>query len=190
MVKLGIICEGESEPFVLDTPTFKAFVAQFDLELIAVVQAGGKKEYGADRINKHRQILIDRGAEHIIVLVDLDTDACITLTKQQINSAPNQTIIVAVNEFENWYLADSQALSSFLGVAIEIDLPEHDSDAITTIIDMGKAARQFARYRKSKVLLAKDMQRHGFTIERAAAHENCPSARYFLTKLQTLASAN
>ncbi|GAB3766744.1 DUF4276 family protein [Spirosoma pomorum] len=190
MVKLGIICEGESEPFILDTVDFRQFIAQHNLELVGVTQAGGKKEYEAERINKHRKILLDRGAERIIVLVDLDADACITLTKQQINSAPNQTVIVAVKEFENWYLADSQALSSFLGVTAEIDLPEHDDDAITTIIDMGRVARRFARYRKSKVLLARDMQRHGFSIERAAAHPNCPSAHYFLTKLQTLASAN
>ena len=34
------------------------------------------------------------------------------------------------------------------------------------------------------------MLKYGFTIENAANHPNCPSARYFLTKLQTLASAN
>jgi hypothetical protein len=31
---------------------------------------------------------------------------------------------------------------------------------------------------------------NGFTIQRAAEHPNCPSARYFLTKLQGLATAN
>jgi ribosomal protein L5 len=190
VVKLGIICEGETEPIILDTIEFKAFVAQYGIDLIAVTQAGGKREYEADRIDKHRQILIDRGAEHIIVLIDLDTDACITLTKQRINQTLNQTVIVAVKEFENWYLADSQALSNFLGIETKIEYPEQDDDAITTMIDMGITAKAFARYRKSKVLLARDMHRHGFTIENAAKHPNCPSAQYFLTKLQTLASAN
>ncbi|QKZ14797.1 hypothetical protein [Spirosoma sp. KUDC1026] len=189
-MKLGIICEGESEPFILDTVEFRQLIAQYDLELVGVTQAGGKKEYEAERINKHRQILLDRGAERIIVLVDLDTDACITLTKQQISPFPDQTVIVAVKEFENWYLADSHALSQFLGVLTTIELPEEDSDAITTMIDMGRTAKAFARYRKSKVLLAKNMHRNGFSIERAAAHPNYPSAHYFLTKLQTLASAN
>jgi hypothetical protein len=190
VVKLGIICEGESEPFILDTVDFRQFIAQHNLELVGVTQAGGKKEYEAERINKHRKILLDRGAERIIVLVDLDADTCIMSTKQHINSYSDQTVIVAVKEFENWYLADSLALSRFLGVPVTIDLPEQDADAITTIVDMGKTARAFARYRKSKVLLARDMYRNGFSIERAAAHPNCPSAHYFLTKLQTLASAN
>lgn len=190
MVKLGIICEGESEPLILDTAEFRTFVAQYNTELVGITQAGGKKEYGAERIEKHRKILLDQGADYIFVLVDLDTDACITLTKQEIIQQPNQTIIVAVQEFENWYLADSSALSAFVGTSVEIPNPEQDHDPITTIVNLGLAAQRFRRYRKSKVLLAKDMHRHGFTIENAAQHPNCPSANYFLTKLQTLASAN
>ncbi|MVM32583.1 hypothetical protein GO755_21260 [Spirosoma sp. HMF4905] len=190
MVKLGIICEGETEPIILDTPEFRIFVAQYDIELVAVTQVGGKKEYGVERIDKHRKILLDKGVERIIVLIDLDNDSCITFTKQELIQYPDQIVVVAVKEFENWYLADSLALSQFVGVPVNIPDPEMDQDPITTIINLGLEARRFKRYRKSKVLLAKDMHRHGFTIEKAAQHPNCPSAHYFLTKLQTLASAN
>ncbi len=190
MVKLGIICEGETEPIVLDTADFRLFIAQFSIELIGVTQAGGKKEYESDRIDKHRQILLDRGAERIIVLVDLDTDKCITSMKQAISQHEDQLIIVAVKEFENWYLADEQSVSRFVGTTITCTFPEQDSDATTTIIDLGISSGHFKRFRKSKVLLAKAMVNNGFTIEKAAQHPNCPSAHYFLTKLQTLASAN
>ncbi|WP_157627177.1 hypothetical protein [Spirosoma luteum] len=187
---MGIICEGETEPIILDTVGFRASIAQFGIELIGVTQAGGKKEYGAERINKHRQILLDKGAEHIYVLVDLDKDLCITLTKQDVSQHPDQTVIVAVKEFENWYLADDSTLSHFVGVDTFIEFPEADGDAITTIINLGLQSGRFNRFRKSKVLLANAMKNNGFTIENAAKHPNCPSAQYFLTKLQNLASAN
>jgi len=190
VVKLGIICEGETEPIILDTPSFRTFIAQFDIELVAVTQAGGKKEYEAERIDKHRKILLDKGAEHIFVLVDLDRDTCITLTKEAISQHADQTVIVAVKEFENWYLADSEALSQFTGTTESILFPEQDNDPVTTIVNLGLESQRFRRFRKSKVLLANAMKSNGFTVENAARHPNCSSANYFLNKLQTLASAN
>ncbi|WP_460913339.1 DUF4276 family protein [Spirosoma areae] len=188
---MGIICEGEIEPLILDTIEFRTFVAHYNIELVAVTQAGGKKEFGATRIDKHRQILLDKGAEQIIVLVDLDTDSCITFTKQELIQHPDQIVAVAVKEFENWYLADTAALSQFIGASVnEIPNPEDDYDPITTIINLGLVSRRFKRFRKSKILLANAMKPNGFSIENAAQHPNCPSAQYFLTKLQTLASAN
>lgn len=186
MVKFGLICEGETENIHFNTPEFIELLREFKLELVGIVETGSKNQYFQDRLIKHRQILLDKGAEKIMVLVDLDTDTCITLTKQAVQPFNNQTVIVAVKEFENWYLADTVALQNLLGreVAI-IENPEQEPDAEKKIIGLrGKG------FGGSKPRLANAMKRSGFTIERAALHQNCPSARYFLTKLQTLASAN
>lgn len=190
MVKLGIICEGPSEPVILNTDLFRSSLANLNIELIEVVTAGSKTQYRADLIEKHRLILLDKGAEKIVVLVDLDKDVCITFTKQVITPFPDQFVIVAVKEWENWYLADEVALSQFVGGPVSIEYPEQDEDAITTIINLGIESRRFKRFRKGKPLLAEKMRDNGFTIEAAARHPNCPSAQYFLTTLQTLASAN
>ena len=185
MVKLGLICEGESGLIIFDTDEFKAFLAGMSIDLVGVVETGSKTQYFEDRLIKHRSILIDRGAEKVIALIDLDADTCITETKNKIQIFDQQTVVVAVKEFENWYLADSNALSRFTEQKIVIEHPEQDNDALTTIIDLYKK-----RFPKSKPRLAKTMKRYGFSVENAANHPNCPSARYFLTKLQTLATAN
>ena len=185
MVKLGIICEGETEVLHFDTSLFRQFLQRFNLELIGVVETGSKTQYFEDRLLKYRQILLDRGAEKIITLIDLDQDTCITFTKQAIPKFDNQTIVVAVKEIENWYLADSLTLNNLLGREVTIDWPEQVADAEKLIIQLrGKG------FGHSKPRLAKAMLNNGFTVERAARHPNCPSARYFLTKLQTLAPAS
>ncbi len=185
MVKLGIICEGETEQIIFNTPSFGQLLKRFDIDLIGVVETRSKTQYFEDRLLKHRDILMDKGAEKIIALVDLDKDKCITLTKQAIPQFNNQLIVVAVKEFENWYLADTTALGELLSKPVHIEFPEQDDDAEKTIIQLrGKG------FGHSKPRLANAMIRHGFTIENAAQHPNCPSASYFLTKLQTLASAN
>ncbi len=185
MVKLGIICEGETEGIIFNTPEFGQLLQSFQVKLIGVVETGSKTQYFEDRLIKYRQILLDKGADKIIALVDLDKDACITLTKEGIPHFEDQLIIVAVKEFENWYLADTAALSSLLDRQVYIYLPEKENDAEKSIIQLrGKG------FGHSKPRLANAMKRHGFTIEKAAQHPNCPSAAYFLTKLQTLASAN
>ncbi len=185
MVKLGIICEGETEGIHFNTTAFKRLLQGFGLELISVVETGSKTQYFQDRLLKYRQILIDRGAEKIITLVDLDRDTCITFTKQAIPQFADQTIVVAVQEFENWYLADSSALSNLVGRKTQIENPEQEADAVKVITQLrGKG------FGHSKPRLANAILNNGFTVERAADHPNCPSARYFLDKLQTLASAN
>jgi hypothetical protein len=41
-------------------------------------------------------------------------------------------------------------------------------------------------FAKSKPRLAKKMLEKDFSIQNAASHPNCPSAKYFLTKLQSI----
>jgi hypothetical protein len=185
VVNLGIICEGETELIHFNGPAFNQLLKSLDINLVGVVETGSKTQYFADRLSKHRQILLDKGAQKIIALVDLDRDSCITFTKQSIPQFENQLIIVAVKEFENWYLADTAALSNLLGRDTIVDLPEEENEAEKAIVRLrGKG------FGNSKPRLANAMHRNGFTIENAARHPSCPSACYFLTKLQTLASAN
>ncbi|MGA0558448.1 hypothetical protein ACO2Q8_17435 [Larkinella sp. VNQ87] len=181
MVKLGLICEGESESYIFDTDSFKAFLATLHIELIGIAETGSKNQYLGDRLIRYRQILLDQGAEKIIALIDLDRDACITVTKQNVLPFDNQMVVVAVKEFENWYLADTEALSRLLGNQVHIDYPENDFEPFKTIAHLNRKG-----FGGSKPRLAMKMRANGFSVERAAQHPNCPSANYFLTKLQSL----
>lgn len=181
MVKLGLICEGESESYIFDTDTFKVFLAALNIELIGIAETGSKNQYLGDRLIRYREILLDKGAEKIIALLDLDRDACITLTKQSVLPFDNQMVVVAVKEFENWYLADSESLSRLLGREVYIEFPEADFEAFKTIAQLNRKG-----FGGSKPRLAMKMRANGFSIEKAASHPHCPSANYFLTKLQSL----
>ena len=181
MVKLGIICEGESETIIFNSPNFISFLETLNIELIAVQETGSKNQFYGERINSHRQILFDKGANHVLALLDLDKDECITITKQKVPIFKNQAIVVAVKEFENWYLADSDAISSFLNKQTSINYPEVYDEPIDEMIKL--KGKTFA---KSKPRLASRMLYNGFSIQNAANHPNCPSAKYFLTKLQSI----
>ena len=181
MVKLGIICEGESETIIFNSPSFISFLQTLNIDLVAVQETGAKNQFYGERINSHRQILIDKGASCVLALLDLDKDECITITKQKVTIFANQEIVVAVKEFENWYLADSNAISVFLNKSISIDYPEIYDEPIDEMINLN--GKTFA---KSKPRLARKMLNNGFSIQNAANHPNCPSAKYFLTKLQSI----
>jgi hypothetical protein len=183
MVKLGIICEGESETIIFNSSSFISFLQTLNIELVAVQEAGAKNQFYGERINSHRQILIDKGASYVLALLDLDKEECITINKQKVMVFTNQEIVVVVKEFENWYLADSNALSSFLDKPFSVDYPEIYDEPIDEMIKLN--GKTFA---ESKPRLAKKMLSSGFSIQNAANHPNCPSANYFLTKLKSIAN--
>lgn len=185
MVKLGIICEGESEVIIFNSTEFISFLNSINIELVDVQETKAKNQFFGERLNSHRQILIDKGATHVLALLDLDKDHCITVTKEKVLDFQNQSIVVAVKEFENWYLADTSALSTFLGKHVEVEFPEIFDEAIDEMVNL----KGFT-FAKSKPIIAKKMLRAGFSIQNAAKHPNCPSANYFLTKLTQCASTN
>lgn len=68
------------------------------------------------------------------------------------------------------------------------NLPEQEMSPFATLLQLFLTKTN--RGVGSKNILVSRVLNYGFTIEQAARHPNCPSARYFPTKLQTLATAN
>jgi hypothetical protein len=88
---------------------------------------------------------------------------------------------------EAWFLADKDALHSYLNSNYLCDEPE------SHLLPLDELKRLRTKYKdrgiNDKKILAKQMLNyHGFKIENAAKHKNCPSAKYFLDKIQTIAS--
>ncbi len=182
MVRLGIICEGESETIILNGENFKNLLNSYNIALISVQETGSINQFFEDRFESHRAFMLTLGVDFIIALIDLDKEPCLVVHKNKVNIIENEVVVVAVKEFESWYLADSDALYRAFNKEICVINPESIQEPLKEIvvINNGKG------FGGSKPFLAKKMLRANFSIENAANHPNCPSARYFINKLQSL----
>lgn len=189
MVNVGFICEGDTEVKIVKSDAFQQLLQESSLRCIFPIEdADGNGNLLPHNILAKRNTLEKAGVNIIFILTDLDTDALVSTTRQRIGEYLNQRIIVAVQEAEAWFLADSTTLSQLLGKSIYFEYPEQDAEPFETIRHL--FLTETGRGVGTKPILARRMLKYGFTIEKAAQHPNCPSAHYFLTKLQTLASAN
>ncbi|MEZ0541970.1 DUF4276 family protein [Fibrella arboris] len=194
MVKVGFLVEGGCERIVLRSPAFSNFLLQHDIEIVGdVIDMDGKGNLtqSSKRMQSQVQTLRNRGANWIIVLGDLDeaeTDEAVSRIKAKVYKAENLSTCLAVQELEAWFVADSDTLSTLFNTPFYHDKPE----AIVKPSAFLKEQRLIYTGQgiKDKKGFATAMINNGFSINRAAAHPNCPSARYFLDKLQTIASAN
>ncbi len=196
MVKVGFAVEGACERIVLKSPVFQAFLLGHRIEQVGdIVDMDGKGNLKANTHKRHMEIQIqafrDLGAEWIVVLRDLDEAAsieAISRAKAEVYRDNNIVICLAIHELEAWFLADSEVLSNFFDSPFYHEYPESIPKPFDYISQ--HRYKQTGKGLRDKKIFAKLMRNNGFTIERAAEHPNCPSARYFLNKLQTLASAN
>ena len=186
MVKIGFIVEGETEKLIIDSEGFQALLTELKIDCVsAAINASGNGNLLPHNITPFRETLKDLGAEYIIILTDKDNDACITMTRQRVTERENQIIIVAVQQIESWFLADSQTLSTMTEPDFVFELPESESVPFETIGDLilTKKGRGIGT-RKTRFAL--NFLRNGFSLQRAAQHPNCHSAAYFLNKLHSL----
>ena len=191
MVKVGFIVEGGCEKIVLKAVEFQAYLQTQRIEQVGdVIDMDGKGnlKQSSMRMNTQVQLLRDAGAEWVIVLRDMDNADSFDAVKQEVYQASDVKACVAVQELEAWFLADSETLSALLQTNFNHDSPETVLKPFELLVALRK--QHTGRGISDKKVFARTMLAGGFTIEQAARHPNCPSARYFLTKLQTLTTAN
>ncbi len=189
MVKVGFIGEGKTEQLILQSASFQAWLRQQSIEPVGeVIDAGGSGNLLPNRIEPLCAELFGYDAEKIIILTDLDTDASVAITQKRIGQNDKQLVLVAVQKIEAWFLADTKLMCQMTNTTVFVEKPEAVPEPFEMIrqILIEKTGKGVG----TKPMLARRMIKYGFTIEKAAQHPNCPSAHYFLTKLQTLASAN
>jgi len=189
MVNVGFICEGYTEWFILKSEKFQILLNELNLFAVGILNVEGNGNLLPRNIEKHTQNLQDDGADAIVILTDLDEDMCVTKTKVRIGNNDNQHIVIAVKQIEAWFLADTETMKSIFRGKFLFEYPENESVPFETI-------RQFYITKFSKGIvgpgdkkkLVLKMLNAGFSIQNAANHPNCPSARYFLNKLQEIAN--
>lgn len=188
MVKLGFICEGETEKIIVESSRFKEILAENNCTLIKAFDATGNGNLLPKNIVPMINNLVDEGAEKIIIITDLDEDECITKTKARIDAPKEIITVVAVKQVEAWFLADNNTLSTLLNEdGFIFDQPEEEPIPRDTIQQLF-LQKTLNGIGGSKPRFARKMINNGFSIKNAAAHPNCPSARYFIAKLQSLAT--
>ena len=189
MVKVGFIVEGSCEKIVIESAVFKDFLQRNDFELIEpVVDANGAGNLLPHNIEPFIGVLEANGAERLYILTDSD-GLPVESVKERINHAKITAYFIAVKAIEAWFLADTQAMKKFLEIEnfAEEQFPEETLelpwDRISKIV---KETGSVKGRGKNKVAFAKRMITHwGFSIENAAQHPNCPSAKCVVAHFQS-----
>ena len=179
MVKIGFICEGETEKLIVESKKSLIFFQEKNLVLVNAIDATGNGNLLPKNIQPFIEILKDDAAEIIFILTDLDTDKCITKTKERISAPDNVIVIISIQQIEAWFLADSITLSSIFKCKFLFDYPEKEIYPREKLkeIFIEKTGRGIM---DSKPRFAKWMIKEGFSIFNAAQHLNCNSAKYFI----------
>lgn len=185
MVNLGFIVEGYTEKMVVRSENFLETLGQLQLNFIDVIDVEGGGNLLPETLEDSINLLMNRGADQIIIVTDLEDAPCITSVKSRIDSDSGCIVIVAVRAIEAWFLADTAAISTFIGRNYQCGEPEDLTNPFLFI--KTEKLRLTNRGVNSKRLLCSRMLQSGFSIQSAAAHPNCPSAKYFFEKLKTLA---
>lgn len=189
MVKVGFLVEGDTEKKIILSDNFKAYCQSQNIEILPSIlptkgQRGKDIFKNKEKIDAFIEILKDNGAEYIFVIRDLEDLTCVIEAKNEIASDEVNKIIV-VKAIESWFLADTKAISSYF----EQDSYFHDlPESIEKPFDYLKQQSIEIKKRgiSDKLIFAGIMLKHGFSIENAAKHPNCPSAKYFIKKLESL----
>lgn len=185
MVRVGFICEGKTERKIIESENFQQYLTGLGIECVKpVLDAKGSGNLLPENLRESLELLNARRAEKVIILTDLDEDACITVTKDRITSDENRFVIVAVKKIESWFLADSLTLSYLLKEQFYFDKPEEEASPFNTLksIFIQKQSRGIG----VKDIFTARMLKHGFSVENAANHKNCSGAAYFLNKLKQI----
>ena len=190
MVKVGFIGEGKTERMILVSEAFLLFLKKNNIETVGAFDAGGGSNFKRERkeIISFFEIFSDRNADFVFLLTDLEDDPCITETKSKIHKfcKERQIEIIAVKAIESWFLADSDSLSKIFKKKYYFECPEKTNGKPFFVIknelfnNLGRGI--------SKDRLTRKMLNHGFTIENAAKHNNCDSAKYFINKLKEISN--
>lgn len=185
-MKLGFICEGHTEKAIIDSINFQQFLKDRSYTWVPdIINAEGNGQLLPTNLPQFTQRLTSQGAEKIIILTDLDKDACVTVTKQRISAPADHLVFVSVKAIEAWFLADDVSMSIICSTEeFHFEHPENEVNPFETIRQL--LLTHTGRSLPFKTKLAKRVLENDFSVLRAAAHPNCPSAKYFIDKLKAL----
>jgi hypothetical protein len=193
MIRIGFVVEGICEKLFIESANFQTWASQHGLEIAyPVINAGGNGNLCTQNIKPFlEKCHFEAKPDKIFVLTDLECEPCVSATKARIGHDQVSQIFVTKKALEAWFLADTLAMRRWLK---NEDFPGETMPEQTSDMPWERLKEIAASYhkkklgpgRKKKPFAQKMIAQFDFSIERAANHPNCPSAKYFLDKLQNL----
>lgn len=188
MVKVGFIVEGASEKIVVESEKFRQFLEKNGFKLAdPVIDVKGAGNLLPDHIEPFIETLEKAEVEKLYILTDSDGKD-IEEVKNRIRHERITAYFIAVKALEAWFLADTEAMKKFLNTDSFSgeEFPEQTQsmpwDRFKEIAEEIQAVKGRGT---NKVAFAKKMINHwGFSIENAAQHPNCPSAKEVVRHFQ------
>lgn len=123
--------------------------------------------------------------DFIVILTDLECDPCISETRNRLGSCDRCFLVVAKRTVESGFLADSLLISGMCRQRISVEFPKATEqmlfDALKRLL-----VEKTGTGPGSKVSFVQKALRLGFSVDNAASHPNCLSAKYFVQKLEAL----
>lgn len=187
MVNIGFVCEGKSECALIKSKNFRELLNKIGLHLVyKPIDANGGGNLLPHNIVSFTAKLLNKGAQKIFILADLETVPCIEMAKRRIQ--PDQKIHILVIErqkIEAWFLSDNKRLmkianKTFQGNAEKLNKPDDELKKI--LINTGKF-RSLGHADLADIYIGNNIDNEGFDIQ----NSNCDSARYFISKLKEVA---
>jgi hypothetical protein len=193
MVKVGFVVEGYCEKILLESSNFRDWAEQNSIQICdPIINACG----GGNLCQKNIEASITEcrllaNPDKIMVLTDLECDPCVTATKARIGNGTIDQIIVAKKALEAWFMADTEAMRRWFKNDDFQGEPKPENTLGMPWDSLKEIARNHHKEKRGpgtrKTSFAKTMiNLFGFSIERAANHPNCSSAKYFLEQLRIL----
>lgn len=188
MVKLGFIVEGETEKIVLQSSKFKDFLQSQNIDFIdEIIDGEGGNLLSEIHLNAFIEILKDKGANHILLLTDLEDSVCYTSKKTMLDLCKIDSVVISKKKFEAWFLAHHDALRKIIeDENYSCEFPENIEVPYNEIKNLRMKNNPKSLGVGDKLKLARRMIRADFEIQEAAKHPNCPSAKYFIDKLSSI----
>ena len=198
MVKIGFIVEGESETILLKSGSFQNWCRTEGIEVVTpVVNAGGGggllPEFFA---NYEKRLSMAGQPDKIVVLTDREkapTNAVVQKRILSVNKNRKKNIdyvFVSVKALEAWFLADDNAMSSWLKERFHEEYPERTQGTPWDRIKEISMSKSRGPGHNHLAFAKTIINSHGFSLERAAQHPNCPSVKEFHDKLKEWGAGN
>lgn len=185
--RIGFIYDGETEEVIIKSEMFDNYLASIGLRSV------GEFKYKSKKLSAYSDILINKGAEKVIIITDMEQSPCFSEVFERYdeeNLNEYHKIIVVKRMGEAWLMADTDTLKGILRIGRhrsfnENNNPEAEIDPHHKINELLSRHTNRAGNKKkavkftSKPLLAKKFLDNGFTIEAAVSHPQCMSIKYF-----------
>ncbi len=191
MVKVGFIVEGKCERKIIESEQFVDFLKRSNCELIyPVIDAEGGGNLLPKNIEAHINTLKKQNVEKIYILSDAENESVETV-RERLKNDEIEYAFIAVKAIEAWFLADTEALRTWLDMP---DLPEELYPEKTEkmpwdyLNDIAKKHQKRGTGTNKSIFTNRMLKYAKFSIERAAQHPNCPSAKELVAHFQNKVS--